>query len=83
MSNQTIRAAIHQSLDQYLQDLNGETCGSLYRLTINEAEAAVIHYVLTRHNFSQTRSAKMLGITRNTLKKKMLKHGIKPPPANE
>lgn len=83
MTIHSIQSAIQQSLDQYLKDLNGQPCDSLYRLIINEAEASVIRYVLTHTNYNQSRSAQMLGITRNTLKKKVIEHNLSPSTLDE
>jgi transcriptional regulator with PAS, ATPase and Fis domain len=43
---------------------------------LESAEAAAIREALTRHGGNRTRAAKDLGISRNTLWRKMKKHGI-------
>jgi DNA-binding protein Fis len=49
----------------------------LYDLVINAAEKPLIETVLRRNGGKQRRTALDLGISYNTLRLKMLKHGIK------
>ncbi|UJF24186.1 Fis family transcriptional regulator [Suttonella sp. R2A3] len=76
MSNPDIQRAIDQSIDSYLAHLDGQHSGQLYALMIGEAEAALLRNVLRRCDNNQSQAAKLLGITRNTLKKKMCAHGL-------
>lgn len=80
MKTTTIRAAIEHSIEQYYAMLEtdehaGEACG-LYHLIIHEAEHAVISHIMLRCAHNQSQAAKILGITRNTLKKKLDEHHI-------
>jgi DNA-binding protein Fis len=49
----------------------------LYALAINSVEKPLIETVLRRNGGKQRRAALDLGISYNTLRLKMLKHGIK------
>ena len=49
----------------------------LYALAINAVEKPLIETVLRRNGGKQRRTALDLGISYNTLRVKMLKHGIK------
>lgn len=49
----------------------------LYELVINAAEKPLIDFILRRNHGKQRRAALELGISYNTLKIKMLKHGIR------
>jgi Fis family transcriptional regulator len=46
-------------------------------MVISCVERPLIEAVLTRVDGNQTHAAQMLGINRNTLRKKMKNHGIK------
>jgi len=50
----------------------------LYALAINAVEKPLIETILRRNAGKQRRAALDLGISYNTLKLKMLKHGIRP-----
>ena len=69
---------VRQALDDYFQDLNGEepSCG-VYDMVMNCVEKPLIETVLFHAGGNQTRAAELLGLNRNTLRKKIQTHGIK------
>ena len=74
----TIRAAIEHSIAEYyaLHENHDERITGLYDLIISEAEHAIISHIMQRCRDNQSHAAKILGITRNTLKKKLTQHRI-------
>lgn len=77
MANARIEAAVREAIHQYIGALDGETEPvGIYRLILNEVEGVVIRAVLEHHHDNQSKTAKWLGITRNTLKKKMREHAL-------
>lgn len=77
MANAGIEAAVSNAIQQYIDAFDGETEPvGIYRLILNEVEGAVIRAVLEYHRDNQSKTAKWLGITRNTLKKKMREHAL-------
>ncbi len=77
VSNPKIETAISESIDDYLNNLDGEAkVENMYRLIMAEAEYVLLKSALEKNSYNQTRAAKWLGITRNTLKKKMTEHGL-------
>lgn len=68
---------VRKVLNQYFKDLDGETAANVYEMVMNCVERPVIEIVMGRAGNNQSRAADMLGINRNTLRKKMLQHGIK------
>ncbi|MDD3529389.1 MAG: Fis family transcriptional regulator [Gallionellaceae bacterium] len=68
---------VRKVLNQYFKDLDGETAANVYEMVMNCVERPVIEIVMGHAGNNQSRAADMLGINRNTLRKKMLQHGIK------
>jgi len=68
---------VRKALKEYFRDLDGEPpCCSLYDMVMDCVEKPLIEMVLEHVGGNQTHAADMLGINRNTLRKKMLQHGI-------
>ena len=55
---------------------NGETPSEIYGMGVSAVEKPLLAYILDRAEGNQTRAAGMLGINRNTLRKKMREHGL-------
>lgn len=68
---------VRKAIDGYFKDLDGEKASGVYDMVINCVEKPLLESVLTRVRGNQTHAAQMLGLNRNTLRKKMKAHGIK------
>lgn len=66
-----LSVCITHSIEQYFKDLNGEQPQNLHNFFINEVEKPFLQVVMNKVNGNQTRAADMLGINRNTLRKKL------------
>jgi Fis family transcriptional regulator len=71
-----IAACMRRSLNRYFKDLDGETPGEIYSMVLSAVEKPLLTYILDRSEGNQTRAADMLGINRNTLRKKMREYGL-------
>ena len=71
-----IAACMRRSLNRYFKDLDGETPSEIYNMVLGAMEKPLLAYILDRSEGNQTRAAEMLGINRNTLRKKMREHGL-------
>lgn len=68
---------VRKTLKEYFRDLDGEKpCCGMYHMVINCVEKPLLEMVLGHVGGNQTHAAEMLGINRNTLRKKMQQHGI-------
>lgn len=77
MSNPYIEKAIQTCLMEYLHHLDENAQPSnLYDMIIGEAEAALLKQLLEYYQGNQSHTANALGITRNTLKKKLMAHKL-------
>ena len=68
---------VRRSLERYFKDMDGEKPTSIYEMVLKNVEKPMIEVVLARAQGNQTLAAEMLGINRNTLRKKMQQLRIK------
>ena len=68
---------VRRAIEGYFRDLDGEKPCAVYDMVINCVEKPLLESVLHRVRGNQSHAAVMLGINRNTLRKKMRVHGIK------
>lgn len=59
------------TLENYFATLDTESATDVYEMVIQQVEKPMIEFVLTQTEQNQTKSAEILGINRNTLRKKM------------
>ena len=69
---------VRKAMDDYFKDLDGEdpSC-AVYDMVMNCVEKPLIETVLHHAGGNQTRAADLLGMNRNTLRKKIQQHRIK------
>lgn len=72
-----IASCVRKAMGQYFSDLDGETPCAIYDMVVGCVEKPLLEVILSHAQGNQTRAAELLGINRNTLRKKMLTHGIK------
>lgn len=68
--------AVKTSIEHYFQALDGHEPCDLYRLVLAEVERPLLEAVLIQCRGNQCRAASYLGISRGTLRKKLLDHGL-------
>ncbi len=71
-----IADCIQQNLHQYFHDLNGEIPCGVYDMVLFQVEKPLLQYVMAQCNGNQCKAANMLGLNRNTLRKKLLQHQL-------
>jgi Fis family transcriptional regulator len=69
---------VRKAVNEYFKDLDGEqpSC-SIFDMVMTCVEKPLIETVMHHADGNQTRAADLLGINRNTLRKKIIEHGIK------
>jgi Fis family transcriptional regulator len=71
-----ISACIAGALETYFTDLDGEMPGSIYDMVLRSVERPMFEVILQRAGGNQTLAASMLGINRNTLRKKLVDYKL-------
>lgn len=71
-----IAACLRRSLNRYFKDLDGEQPQKIYDMVLSAVEKPLLVYILDHADGNQTRAADILGINRNTLRKKLREHGL-------
>ena len=72
-----ISECVRKSLNRYFKDLDGEKPRAVYDMVIRNVERPLLEMVLDQAAGNQTVAAEMLGINRNTLRKKIQSLKIK------
>lgn len=71
-----ISLAIRESLDEYFTHLDGQPPHAIYDMVLGCVEKPMLEVVLIKVGGNQSKAAAMLGINRNTLRKKMAAYGL-------
>ncbi|MDO6388213.1 MULTISPECIES: helix-turn-helix domain-containing protein [Uliginosibacterium] len=71
-----IALCVTQALDRYFADLDGEKPVDIYDMVIRQVERPLLESIMGRVSNNQTQAAELLGITRNTLRRKLTDHGL-------
>ena len=66
-----LAASVKLSLERYFHDLNGEKTTGVYDMVIAEVEKPLLDIVMRHAKSNQCKAAEILGINRNTLRKKL------------
>ncbi len=71
-----LSACVRKMMKQYFHDLDGEGATDIYDMVVANVEKPLLEVVLHHAEGNQTRAAELLGLNRNTLRKKLTQHGI-------
>lgn len=78
MSTPPLEHAVREQLERYFDDLGESQPHDMLSMVVQCVERPVLQVALERSNGNQSRAADMLGITRSTLRKKLLAHKLVP-----
>ena len=76
MSQHDLGKCVVNALEQYFRDLDGEKPAAIYDMVLRSVEKPMLELVLAKAGSNQTLAAEMLGINRNTLRKKLTEHQL-------
>jgi Fis family transcriptional regulator len=67
---------LQKTVKKYITVMNSDGSGHLYDLVITGIEKPLLEMVLKETNGNQTQAANILGINRNTLRKKIQEYNL-------
>lgn len=76
MGDSSLSRCVRQSLEEYFQHLDGEAPHEVQKLVMEAVEKPMLEVVMRHARGNQTLAAQILGISRNTLHKKLVQHGL-------
>ena len=68
--------AINESLEDYFTHLDGQPPHAIYNMVLGCVEKPMLEYILNKVGGNQSKAAEILGLNRNTLRKKMAEYGL-------
>jgi Fis family transcriptional regulator len=71
-----ISACVAGALEKYFRDLDGEMPCAIYDMVLKNVEKPMLEVVMHHAEGNQTLAAEMLGINRNTLRKKLTEFNL-------
>ncbi|MBS9779705.1 MAG: DNA-binding protein [Moraxellaceae bacterium] len=72
----SISDTVEQAVRHYFELLDGEQSTNLYQVILHEVEKPLLKVVLEQTGGNQSQSAKILGLNRGTLRKKLIQYGL-------
>jgi Fis family transcriptional regulator len=71
MKEQLLEDCVRKNLERYFRDLDGSPASHVYQMVLDAVEKPMLEVVLQYAEGNQSRAADMLGMNRNTLRKKL------------
>lgn len=71
MNQSDLHDCIHLKLERYFTQLDQEPASGVFKMVTQQAETATLKFVLDKVNQNHSEAARILGINRATLKKKV------------
>ena len=76
MAHEKLEECVRSNLQLYLDDLQGQEPSNMYDMLLRVVEKPMLELVMEQTRNNQSRAAEWLGLNRNTLRKKLVDHGM-------
>lgn len=77
MTNQCkLSVAVNESLEDYFTHLDGQPPHAIYDMVLGCVEKPMLEFILHKVGGNQSKAAEILGLNRNTLRKKMAQYNL-------
>ena len=75
-AGESLEQCVFRSLDQYFSSLDGAKPHALHEMVLGAIEKPLLQFALQRCEGNQSAAADLLGINRNTLRRKLQDYGV-------
>ena len=76
IENCKLSQSINESLEDYFTHLDGQPPHAIYDMVLGCVEKPMIEFILNKVGGNQSKAAEILGLNRNTLRKKMAQYHL-------
>ncbi|PPC92906.1 MAG: DNA-binding transcriptional regulator Fis [Methylotenera sp.] len=76
MNNCDLANSVKLSLEQYFKDLDGQPPHAVYNMVLGCVEKPLLEHIMQHASGNQSKAAEILGLNRNTLRKKLQQYNI-------
>ena len=76
MNNCELSNSVKLSLEQYFKDLDGQPPHAVYDMVLSCIEKPLLEHIMQHASGNQSKAAEILGLNRNTLRKKLQQYNI-------
>jgi Fis family transcriptional regulator len=77
----SIEESVRRNVQEYFKNLDGTPPAGVYDMLIRAVEKPLLEVVMAQAGHNQSKAADWLGLNRNTLRKKLVDHGMLKGPA--
>jgi len=76
MNESDVSACVRHAMDCYFRDLDGEVPQNVYDMVLQCVEKPLLETVMKHAKGNQSKAAEILGLNRNTLRKKLAQYSL-------
>jgi Fis family transcriptional regulator, factor for inversion stimulation protein len=75
-TSHSLQDCVRENVETFFNDLEGTDPANVHDMLMRAVEKPLLEVVMARAQHNQSRAAQWLGLNRNTLRKKLLEHGL-------
>lgn len=76
MTQPNLQDCVRTNVESFFKDLDGTEPANVHDMLMRVVEKPLLEVVMSHAQHNQSRAAQWLGLNRNTLRKKLLEHGL-------
>jgi Fis family transcriptional regulator len=76
MTATSLQDCVRANVELYFKDLDGTEPANVHDMLMRAVEKPLLEVVMAQAQHNQSRAAQWLGLNRNTLRKKLIEHGL-------